>query len=117
MITSAPKETVTAKNTRGFLSWVKDQSGEEHNSYDERGRVEWVVKRICSQQKTPQVSETCGVSNDFFTAMEYDSMDRVTKLIYPDQSYITYTYNNRGLLESVPNVIDRYDYNPSGQNA
>ncbi|MCP4110531.1 MAG: RHS repeat-associated core domain-containing protein, partial [Desulfobacteraceae bacterium] len=47
----------------------------------------------------------------------YDSMDRVTKLIYPDQSYITYTYNNRGLLESVPNVIDRYDYNPSGQNA
>ncbi|MCP4104362.1 MAG: hypothetical protein GY749_02320, partial [Desulfobacteraceae bacterium] len=46
---SAPKETVTAKNTRGFLSWVKDQSGEEHNSYDERGRVEWVVKRICSQ--------------------------------------------------------------------
>ncbi len=49
--------------------------------------------------------------------MQYDSMDRVTKLIYPDQSYIIYSYNSRGLLEYVPNVIDGYDYNPSGQNA
>ena len=88
---------------KGFLSWVKDQSGEEHNSYDERGRVEWVVKQIGA--------------NHFFTEMAYDSMDRVTKLMYPDQSSITYNYNSRGLLGSVPNVIDRYEYNPSGQNA
>ncbi len=61
------------------------------------------------------------VNNDalenFYAGMEYDSMDRVSKLIYPDQSYISYSYNNRGLLESVPNVIDSYDYNPAGQNA
>ncbi len=58
---SLPKETINARNMKGFLSWIKDQSGYEHNSYDSRGRVEWVVKRICSTQKTPQVSETCGV--------------------------------------------------------
>ncbi|MEE4359449.1 MAG: toxin TcdB middle/N-terminal domain-containing protein, partial [Desulfococcaceae bacterium] len=101
------EETVTAQNLKGFLSWVKDASGEEHNSYDARGRVEWVVKRIAGNS---------GLQN-FYTAMEYDAMDRVTKLIYPDQSHVSYSYNSRGLLESVPGIINQYDFNPSGQNA
>lgn len=100
-------ETVTARNLKGFLSWVEDRSGEEHSSYDERGRVEWVVKRIDTGQG----------SRNFYTHMAYDPMNRVTELTYPDQSHIRYTYNSRGLLESVPGVIDRYDFNPSGQNA
>jgi len=100
-------ESVTAQNLRGFLSWVEDASGEEHNSYDVRGRVEWVVKRIAGNS---------GLLN-FYTAMDYDSMDRVTILTYPDQSHVTYSYNSRGLLESVPGIIEQYDFNPSGQNA
>ncbi len=104
---SGQKQAVTAENTRGFLSWVRDRSGEEHNSYDSRGRAEWVIKRITSGNDL----------KNFFTSMEYDSMDRITKLTYPDSTYATYTYNARGLLESVPHVIDQYDYNPSGQNA
>lgn len=102
-------DSVTAENTLGFLSWVKDQSGEEHNSYDERGRVSWVVKRI-------QDAGNHDMRN-FYTAMEYDSMDRVTTLTYPDQIIVNYTYNTRGLLESIPNVIQGYSYNPAGQNA
>ncbi|QTA90622.1 toxin TcdB middle/N-terminal domain-containing protein [Desulfonema magnum] len=98
---------LTAENTKGFLSYVQDQSGEEHNSYDERGRVSWVIKRI---------GEADHLQN-FYTAMAYDSMDRVTRLTYPDQSSISYGYNSRGLLESVPDVIEQYDYNPAGQNA
>ena len=43
-------------------------------------------------------------------------MDRVTMLTYPDRTYVTYHYNPRGLLESVPGVISRYDYNEAGQN-
>lgn len=101
-------DTVTAENTKGFLSWVSDRSGEEHNSYDSRGRVKWVVKGIYgNDQKTMR---------NFYTGMEYDSMDRITKLIYPDSTFVEYAYNSRGLLESAPNVIKRYDYNPSGQN-
>ena len=38
--------TATARNVKGALAWVEDLSGEEHNSYDERGRTETVVKRI-----------------------------------------------------------------------
>lgn len=101
--------TVTAENALGILSWVRDQSGEEHNSYDERGRVKWVVKRI--------IDTSPNDPRNFYTAMEYDSMDRVAKLTYLDQTYVNYAYNSRGLLESVPNVIDRFDYNPAGQNA
>ena len=35
---------------KGALAWVEDLSGEEHTSYDARGRVEWVVKRIPDPQ-------------------------------------------------------------------
>ena len=52
----------------------------------------------------------------FYSSMEYDSMDRITRLVYPDGTFVNYTYNSRGLLGSVPGVIDHYDYNPSGQN-
>jgi len=100
--------TGTAKNTLGYLSWVRDHSGEEHNSFDACGRVEWVAKHI--------IVTAAGILRNFTTAMEYDSMDRVTKLTYPDQTYVTYAYNSRGLLESIPNVINRYHYNPAGQN-
>ena len=49
--------------------------------------------------------------------MEYDSMDRVLSLTYPDRTAVAYSYNSRGLLESVSNAITRLDYNPAGQNA
>jgi len=38
--------TATARNTTGMLAYVWDLSGEEHLSYDARGRIEWTVKRI-----------------------------------------------------------------------
>ena len=102
-------DSVTAENTRGFLSWVEDQSGEEHNSYDTRGRVKWVVKRIINTGPDDL--------RNFYTGMRYDAMDRVAELTYPDGTTIVYNYNSRGMLESVPGVIEGYDYNPAGQNA
>ena len=104
-----PTQNVTAENTKGFLAWVHDQAGEEHNSYDERGRVKWTVKRIIDGSPDELAN--------FYTAMQYDSMDRITRLTYPDSTYADYTYNSRGLLESIPNVISTLDYNPAGQNA
>ncbi|MEE4356892.1 MAG: toxin TcdB middle/N-terminal domain-containing protein, partial [Desulfococcaceae bacterium] len=106
--TAGQQNTVTAENTKGFLSWVRDQSGEEHNSYDERGRVKWTVKRIMDAGPDDL--------QNFYTGMEYDSLDRLTKLTYPDATYVNYMYNSRGLLESVPNVVEKMDYNPAGQN-
>lgn len=101
--------TELAKNTRGQLAWVRDLSGEEHNSYDARGRVAWTIKRI-------QNTGSDDLRN-FYTGYAYNSMDRITTLTYPDQTQATYTYNARGLLEAIPNVVTQVDYNPAGQNA
>ena len=104
--TGAAAETVTGENTLGELAWVRDPSGEEHRSYDARGRLTWTVKRI----------QDGAALRDFYSGQDYDSLDRVIRRTYPDSSYVTYTYNPRGLLESIPNVITRYDYNPAGEN-
>jgi RHS repeat-associated protein len=98
--------TLTASNTLGQLAWIDDEAGEEHYSYDERARKIWTIRSIDD-----------GANRDsYYTGMAYDSMDRVTRLTYPDRSYVEYSFNNRGLLEIVPNVIEGYDYNPAGQN-
>ncbi|MGE4069846.1 MAG: SpvB/TcaC N-terminal domain-containing protein [Lysobacterales bacterium] len=103
-----PFEVVTARNVRGTLAWVRDQSGEQHNSFDPRGRPEWVVKKIRT---------SAGVMASFKTQNAFDAMDRITRLIYPDNNSIDYTYNRRGLLESIPGIVPRADYNPAGQLA
>jgi RHS repeat-associated protein len=102
-----PRDWHTARNAKGSVAWVRDLSGQEYMSYDERGRVEWVVKRIDSPET--------GTSATFKTANRYDAMDRVTTLVYPDMSTADYAYNRRGLLESIQGVVPRADYNPAGQ--
>ena len=116
------------RNTLGRLASIYDLSGESHTSYDPRGRVEWQVKGI----RHPRT----GSVQTYASAMDYDSMDRVTSLVYPDNDRITYAYNPRGLLEGVErngprgldgsrdpvgtghvSVLANLDYIPSGQFA
>ncbi|NUN95780.1 MAG: VCBS repeat-containing protein, partial [Candidatus Omnitrophica bacterium] len=97
----------TAENLLGFLSYVVDLSGEEHNSYDERGNVRWVVKRI--------PDPPTGILVSYKTEMAYDAADRAVALIYPDNDRVTYTYNARNLPESIPGILNRIDYAPSSQ--
>ncbi len=100
--------TLEADNTLGRLAWVRDQAGEEHLSYDARGRAVWKVKRF----RVPEAEEMLS----FFVENAFDSMDRLARHVYADGTYIDYHYNSRGLLESVASAIDRVDYNPAGQN-
>lgn len=113
-----------ATNTAGSLSWVSDLSGEEHNSYDERGRVHWVVKRICNPQL--QQGRYCEAASDivvnYKTEMIYDAMDRVVEVIYPDNDRVRYGYNDRSLPEFITGgpsgrIIQSVEYKPSGQQA
>jgi len=94
-----------AENTRGKLAWVEDLSGGAFFSYDARGNTVWSVKRI----------EDSNLSQDFISTTEYDAMDRVTVITYPDGDRVDYTYNNRSLLEAIPGVVNSLDYLPSGQ--
>lgn len=84
--------TVLPANTRGFLVSVSDLSGEEHVSYDDRGRVAWETKRI-------------GLSDDlrsaYLTTMVYDAADRLTSIGYPDGTRVAYHYDARGLVRRI----------------
>ena len=110
-----------AQNTRGMLSFVSDGAGEEHTSYDARGRAQYVIKRIPDPilLSTPN-SQPSEVLVSFRTSFDYDSLDRVTRMIYPDNDQVTYSYNERGLLERIPggpggSILSNLVYAPSGQ--
>ena len=92
-------------NVKGALSWVEDLPGAQFFSYDERGNTLWTIKRVSDQ----------GAYNDYKTAMTYDAMDRVVSMTHPDGDKISYSYDNRTLLESIPGFVDGMDYHASGQ--
>jgi RHS repeat-associated protein len=108
----------TSKNTKGFLSCVTDLSGNEYNSYDTRGRIKWMVKQIPDPQNKKLIS--------YKTEMNYDAMDRLTEMIYPDGDRCFFSYNARNLLQRIKggaahnkgggqHIISEIVYSPSGQ--
>lgn len=109
--------TATARNTKGMLAWVEDLSGEEHTSYDARGRVENVIKRL----PDPLVPHPSSLAS-YRTQFGYDSLDRVTTLTYPDSDQVGYRYNTRNLLERITggpsgSIISNIAYRASDQLA
>ena len=109
--------TATAQNTKGFLAYVEDLSGEEHTSYDSRARVQWVAKRL----PDPLITDNRSLIT-YTTRFIYDSLDRVTRLTYPDNDQVDYQYNGRNLLQRIiggpsGNIISNITYQPSAQLA
>ena len=111
--------TATPQNTKGMLAYVQDLSGEKHTSYDARGRVAFVVKRIpdplLQYSGTPSFQLV-----SYRTGFTYDSLDRVTTLTYPDDDFVNYGYNTRNLLNQIVGgpsgfVISNILYQPSAQ--
>ena len=85
--------TIRPSNTRGFLTSVSDLSGEEHISYDARGRVAWEVKRIAPVGTVPATS--------YRTIMTHDSSDRLTDIQYPDGTHVSYRYDARSRTKGI----------------
>jgi len=106
--------TATASNTLGRLVYVIDLSGEEHTSYDARGRECWVNKRI--------VNPANGLLTSYATWMSYDPADRLAILTYPDHDQLRHDYDDRGLLRKLEGgsfgvVISNKDYHADGRMA
>ncbi len=102
----------TATHVKGKLAYVWDLSGEEHTSHDARDRVSWVVKRVRDPLHGQLVS--------YRTAFEYDAMDRLISLTYPDNDAIGYRYNDRSLLQAITggptgSIVSNLVYLPSDQ--
>lgn len=105
--------TGTASHVRGRVAWVEDRSGEEHNSYDARGQLEWVVKRL------PMHLQGGSALTSFRTQFRYDVADRISSVVYPDGDQVSYERNARGLIESMSGValgslIRDLAYSPAG---
>lgn len=108
------------RNTRGRLAYVRDNSGEEHSSYDARGRVEWTIKRIPDPVLSADLKPETAVLVSYKTAFEYDSLDRMTRMVYPDNDEVRYEYNARGLPEGITggpsgHILSGLSYLPGGQ--
>jgi len=113
-------ETATPENTAGKLVAVIDLAGEEHFSYDARGRIAWSVKRVPDPVTGTLVSYT--------QRLEHDAMDRLTSLTYPDGDRLAHDYGRRTTLEritggglvnldGVPYVLRDTEQTPAGKPA
>ncbi|GEM_PF-1290828 len=87
--------------TMGTVSQVNKAENARHFFYDER------LRKIQEDQTID--------SSVYTTQWQYDAMDRITKIIYPDTSQITYEYNAQGKTERIPSYLMNVDYNPQGQ--
>ncbi|MFH1231474.1 MAG: RHS repeat-associated core domain-containing protein [Planctomycetota bacterium] len=115
------------ENCVGRLSKVQDQSGSSEFFYDKLGREIKSIKTI----NTSEVAAGLLGGGIGYTAYavqrEYDILDRLTKLTYPDGEVVQYVYDiHSGLLEKVFStlssslLIPRYyvediTYNAKGQ--
>ncbi len=102
----------TSSQQLGKLVKVSDLSGEEHLSYDTRGRTEWRIKRV----RDPRT----GVLASYKSSYDYDSLDRLTTLAYPDGDTVGYGYNDRNLPHTINGgpggfIIPNMTYKASGQ--
>lgn len=105
--------TGTATFTGGRLASVTDLSGEEHISYYARGNTKWTVKRIRDPKTNVLVS--------YKTAFDYDLMDRLTDIYYPDNDHVRYSYNNGSFVETIDGgpggqvILSDVNYAPTSQ--
>jgi RHS repeat-associated protein len=90
-----------AQNTLGQVAYIEDQAGTVHFSYDPRGNVIGSVRRFHAENLA------------LVTLLQYDAMNRLTQATFPDSSTVDYRYNARGLLQSIPGIVNQIDYNAS----
>jgi RHS repeat-associated protein len=104
--------TAVPAQTLGRLVSVRDTQGEEHFSYDLRGRMSWSVRRLPDPVHHQPVSYT--------TRQEFDSLGRITRLTYPDNDFVTFDYGERLLLRAIgggptAQILQSRTYTPAGQ--
>jgi len=96
--------------TKGKLSHVWDGAGEEHISYDMRGRVVWRLRTL----------SLYGSSNATYLAKQaYDSADRISARILPDNTTVHYGYDLGGRIDQIDldngtSVLKHVDYSAAG---
>ncbi len=104
----------SARNTTGRPAWVEDLSGETHFSYDERGNVEWVLKRLRDG--------VTGLLVPYRTRRQYDLLNREVAVIFPDNDLLRFEYGQGSFVTRIRGdglgartIVESAEYNASGQ--
>lgn len=88
-------------NRVGLLSYVQDATGVQELYYNKMGGLSKIRKSIVAPNKEIETYEM---------QWDYDTWNHLTKVIYPDQEKVSYTYNLNGLTTSI--IGDKsYTYN------
>lgn len=96
---------VPSGNSLGRLVKVEDKAGYSQYKFDIRGRVIEQSRQITGH----------GIHSSVYTSKrQYDAMNRLQQYEYADGTYLTYGYDNRGLLNSLSGVIDDIQYDAAG---
>ena len=92
-----------AENRAGHIVLQEDATGSQEFFYNQLGAVTKNIRTIVVPD-----SEILY----FTTQWEYDTWNRVTSMIYPDEEVLTYNYNLGGLLNNFSGVKEgtEYDY-------
>jgi RHS repeat-associated protein len=101
-----------SSNARGYPVSIRDASGEEHFSYDEKGRVRSTTKLLRNQKADSWIP--------YVTEFEYDALDHLISIKYPDDTTVRYAYDARGFVKTVqldPNllIVSGIDYDAAGR--
>jgi YD repeat-containing protein len=92
--------------SKGLLTRTSDQSGETVYGYDERGRM--ITRRV----------KYNGNDAYYFFNYDYDKVDNLTVLTYPDASKKIYSYNNNNRLVSIygncGDLVKKFSYTAAG---
>jgi RHS repeat-associated protein len=91
-----PRDQLTA----GELTWVEDASGVEHYSHDLRDHLAEVYRVVDGRE--------------YHVALRHDGLDRLSRVTYPDGRTLDYQYGARGLLRSVPGILNDVTYDEHG---
>lgn len=81
-------------------------TGATYHGFDARANMERLVKRI---------DQLDGSTQDYTTVTLTDSVGREYQTIYPDGSVVQRSYDDRGLLQTIPGFVDDVTYRASAQ--
>ena len=106
--------TGTARNTVGRVAWSEDPSGETHFSYDERGNVEWTLKRVRD--------DATGLLLPYRTQRRHDLLNRDLEVVFPDNDLLRFSYGQGSFVVSIrgdgpqsQSILDSAEYAASGR--
>jgi YD repeat-containing protein len=85
----------------GRLGEVEDRSGKSSYAYDAAGRLAGFVVSQAGMALT--------------LGFDYDEADRLVRVRFPDGQVVEYGYGARGLVTSIPGLLDAASYDAAGE--